>query len=254
MSLRRRDLLRFGLGLGVLRSFPLVPAPAFGVPAQRMEEEPRFTPPPGEETAAIAALIDRAKADLEAGRATTNDLLASPSWMPAHPWPRFRALIRRFARESRAVLVTPEEGGDRLRVTGTVRDSDGKPLAGALLYVYQTGAKGWYSDLSPHISGNGGDEQHARLFGYLRTGTDGRYELQTIRPAGYPHSDLPQHIHVEGFHPKGTRTFVTELRFDDDPRLTPAQRETSRREGFQIRRPTLVASRSWTVEADFQFR
>jgi protocatechuate 3,4-dioxygenase beta subunit len=194
-------------------------------------DDTKFTPPPGEESAEIRALIDRAQSTL-AGRGTTSDILADAAYMPAHAYPRFRDLIRASATAKPITLVPPTEPGTKLLVHGTVKDSAGTPIAGALVYAYHTSAKGWYSDKAAHISGNSGDTKHARLFGYVKTDSEGRFELRTIRPAGYPETDLPAHIHVHvdapGSPPRGT---VTEIRFDDDPRLTIAWRERSKREG-----------------------
>ena len=218
------------------------------------ESEPRLTPPPGEETPEIRALIDRAQAAL-AGDRTVSKLLTDESFMPAHAYPRFRTLIREKAPTGTVALASTSEPGPRLRVHGTVRNADGRPLPGALLYVYQTSAKGWYSDKAPHISGNSSDFLHARLFAYLRTDAAGRYELHTIRPAGYPATDLPAHIHV-GIEAAGDppRTRVTEIRFDDDPRLTPQWRERSRQEGALIVPVQREAGGAQSVVADFQLR
>jgi protocatechuate 3,4-dioxygenase beta subunit len=105
----------------------------------------------------------------------------------------------------------------------------------AVVYAYHTSAQGWYSDRAAHIEAHEGDRKHARLFGYLTTDDEGKFELQTIRPAGYPDTDLPAHIHVE-VEPaeKEAGTLVTEIQFDDDPRLTRAWRDRSRKEGFVI--------------------
>ena len=214
----------------------------------------RFTPPPGEETRGISWLIDRAEASLTAGR-TVSELLANESLMPVHAYPRFRSLIRDKAPTGTVTLVPASEPGQRLRVRGTVSDAAGRPLAGALLYVYQTSAKGWYSDKAAHISGSSGDHLYARLFAYLRTDAAGRYEIHTIRPAGYPESDLPAHIHVQieaaGDPP---RTRVTEIQFDDDPRLTPQWREWSRQEGFVIVPVKREAGGAQSAVADIQLR
>ena len=215
------------------------------------ESGARLTPPPGEESPEIRGLIDRAQAALAAG-CTVSKLLTDASFMPAHAYPRFRSLIREKAPVGTVTLVPTSEPGQRLRVQGTVRDAAGRPLPGALLYVYQTSAKGWYSDKAAHISG--GDTRHARLFAYLRTDAAGRYEIQTIRPAGYPESDLPAHIHVRieaaGDPP---RTYVTEIQFDDDPRLTPEWRERSRQDRVLIV-PVRGAGGVQSVVADFQLR
>jgi protocatechuate 3,4-dioxygenase beta subunit len=198
------------------------------------DEPDRFTPPPGEESEAVKALIDRAGDALRSG-ASTSDVLTDPQYLPAHEWPRFRALIRRHATSSRAALAGREEPGVRLEVKGRLVDRSGRPVPGSVVYAYQTSAKGWYSDRAAHVAANEGDRKHARLFAYLRTDDAGRFELRTVRPGGYPGSDLPCHIHVEVDRtdrlPAG---LITEVLFDDDPRLTAEWRARSRQEGFVI--------------------
>jgi protocatechuate 3,4-dioxygenase, beta subunit len=228
--------------------------------------EPRFTPPPGEETPAIKSLIDRAGVSLAENKTTSSTLLTNPEYMSAHEWPRFRKLIREHAQTNQVTMVTSQEPGDALVVKGTIRDSRGGPIKGALVYVYQTSAKGWYSDKAPHISGNSGDEKYARLFGYLTTNTDGQYEIRTIRPAGYPRSNLPAHIHIEieFREPAKTtanaavdnerRTLISEIQFEDDPRLTAEMRSRSARDGSRIFPVTRSADGVQHVKADFQVK
>jgi protocatechuate 3,4-dioxygenase beta subunit len=218
-------------------------------------DEPRFTPPPGVETPEVKKLIDKAQASLGGEENNSSLLLANPEYMPAHEWPRFRQLIRANAKAKQLTIVTPQEPGEPLVVTGTIRGQKGAPLKGALIYVYQTSAKGWYSDKAPHISGNSGDEKYARLFGYLNIDQNGQYEFRTIRPAGYPRSTLPAHIHIEieasGNEP---RSFISEILFADDPRLTAEARERSLREGLFIFPVTRAANGDWHVQADFQIK
>ena len=218
------------------------------------QDEPRFVAPPAGETPEAAALIGKAQSALSAGRATA-EILADPVYMPVHAHTRFRTLIRDNARSPKTVLVTPQEPGEPLEVTGIVRDAAGRPSAGTLIYVYQTSAKGWYSDLAPHLSGMGGDTGHARLFGYMTTGSDGGYQFRTVRPAGYPRSDLPAHIHVHIDPPAGAgRPLVTEIQFEDDARLTKEWRERSRADGFVITTPRRDAAGLWHVTAEFTLR
>jgi protocatechuate 3,4-dioxygenase beta subunit len=89
----------------------------------------------------------------------------------------------------------------------------------------------------------------------MRTDEDGRFELHTIRPAGYPNSDLPAHIHVE-IEPaaSNSRTLVTEIQFDNDPRLTAEWRERSRKEGFRIVKITKDLAGSERGEIEFKLR
>jgi protocatechuate 3,4-dioxygenase, beta subunit len=101
------------------------------------------------------------------------------------------------------------------------------------LCMYITSDKGWYSDTAAHIQMNEGDRKHSRLFGYVRTNRDGRFELTTIKPHGYPQSNLPAHIHIEVSTENG-KSLVSELLFDDDPRLVGETRSRSVNEGFVI--------------------
>jgi protocatechuate 3,4-dioxygenase beta subunit len=78
--------------------------------------------------------------------------------------------------------------------------------------------------------------RHARLFGYVKTGNDGKFELHTIKPSGYPQSDLPAHIHVH-IDVNGYQSLVTEFLFDDDERLVGKIRENSTRNNFLISEP-----------------
>src|SRR5262249_11285300 len=126
-----------------------------------------------------------------------------------------------------------DEPGTRIIAKGTTVDPSGSPVAGAMVYVYHTSAKGWYSDNAAHIRAWAGDARHARLFGYLTTGREGSFQVRTIKPGGYPRSTLPQHIHFE-VEADGYVPLNTELLFDDDPRLNAEQRERAKREGFII--------------------
>jgi protocatechuate 3,4-dioxygenase beta subunit len=105
------------------------------------------------------------------------------------------------------VLAGPDEPGDPLRVTGTIRDAQG-PVAGALVAVWHTRRDGRYGE-------DGVQSDNPRLFGYLRTGADGRFEFRTIRPAGYPGGGA-QHIHV-GVLADGHAALDGTIVFADDP-------------------------------------
>jgi protocatechuate 3,4-dioxygenase beta subunit len=217
-------------------------------------DQTKFTEAPGQETAAVQKLIDQAKTALESGKSTTA-ILTDPIFLSVHEWPRFRKLIRESAQSSRTTIVTPKEPGESLVVTGRVVDADGRPAKQAVMYLYQTSAKGRYSDRAAHISAREGDRKHARLFGYLRTDAEGRFELRTIRPGGYPDSDLPCHIHVEIERAdKEAGNFTTEIQFDDDPRLTAAWRKRSRQEGFVIGKVKKDAKNRHQVEVELKMR
>lgn len=196
----------------------------------------KFTPPPTDEPPEIKKMIDTSQMWLESRQTTTTGLLKDVKLVKAHEYPRFRKLVRDFAAVGKTTIVTIDEPGEPLIVSGTVYRSDGKPAKNALIYMYQTSSTGWYSDKAYHISGNEGDHRHARLFGYLRTDENGRYEIRTIKPGGYPGSELPAHIHffVTAGEGQGAGSVGLEIQFADDPRLTPAMLERSKRDGSII--------------------
>lgn len=120
-----------------------------------------------------------------------------------------------------AVLTKPDEPGTPMVVTGRIFAADGKtPAANMVLYVYHTDARGLYSEKD----GQGGPPD-PRINGWMKTGADGRYEFRSIRPASYPGTRNPQHIHakVQGEH-YAERT-IPEYWFDDDPLVTAEMRK-----------------------------
>lgn len=110
--------------------------------------------------------------------------------------------------------------GEPAYVSGRVLDVDGKPIAGAMLDVWQTDGDGFYDAQRP------GNEQYAR--GKFVTGADGRYGFKTLKPVSYPvptdgpvgkmllgmgrHPYRPAHVHViataPGYERVATHLFV----------------------------------------------
>ena len=164
---------------------------------------------------------------------TVEQILTDKQWMFLHAKTEFRQLIKEFAKNNRLVIITPGEAGEKITVNGFVRDEKNQPVSDAIVYVYHTDNRGFYAFDTTHVFGNEGDRRHARLFGYLKTDKEGKFILQTIHPKGYPKSSLPSHIHCEIESP-GQHTVITELLFDEDPRLTTDQRTRSQQEGFII--------------------
>jgi protocatechuate 3,4-dioxygenase beta subunit len=170
---------------------------------------------------------------LSKGEITISQVLSDNSLTSLHSLTHFREIIRENAKAEKLNIIASNEPGTRIHVKGTVLDKSGNPEADKLVYVYQTSAEGWYSDTAPHILKNEGDRRHARLFGYLRTDSNGNFELSTIKPKGYPNSALPAHIHIEIFvnesHP-----FISELLFEDDPRLAGEIKSRALQEKFIV--------------------
>ncbi len=184
--------------------------------------------------------LDAIEAALRAGACPTR-VLTEPAFAGLHFEPRFRELIREFARQSSTVLVVPDEPGTSMIVSGRVRDEAGNPIANALLLVFHADVKGEYTPTKPM------DEPHSRIFGYRRTDEQGQYQFRTVRPGGYQNAVLlggkdrliPAHIHFEvsadGFEPARFQ-----MVFDDDPRMDDHLRKTW---SPSIKAPIVVVSR-----------
>ena len=117
------------------------------------------------------------------------------------------------------------EPGQPLHVSGVVVGSDGTPISGASLYVYQTDHEGYYG-VKP-VSNN----RDPRLKVFLRSDTQGRWAFDTITPGSYPNSRVPAHIHFQVAAP-GRSPKVFEIVFEDDPLVTPEMR---RNPAFSVR-------------------
>jgi catechol 1,2-dioxygenase len=120
-----------------------------------------------------------------------------------------------------------DEKGDRTVVTGRVTDTDGNPLSGANLDVWQADADGAYSGFMP-------GPPEGNLRGQVRTGEDGSYQVRTVIPGPYtipldgPTGRLtaaagwspwrPAHIHLI-VSAEGHQPLVTQLFIDTSPHL-----------------------------------
>lgn len=99
--------------------------------------------------------------------------------------------------------------GTPLFITGTVTDTDGKPLSGAVLDVWQADADGNYESQIPGL-----DE--ARLRARYRVREDGTYCVRTIAPRGYaipmdgPVGDLMRATDISYFRPAHVHFLIDE--------------------------------------------
>lgn len=118
-------------------------------------------------------------------------------------------------------------GGPLLLAEGTIKDTNGNPIAGAQLDIWQTAPNGLYASQD--------EEQDTFSFhGLMTVGEDGRYAFTTVKPVEYtvpsdgPVGDIlracgrhpwrPSHLHFIVTAP-GYRTLVTEIFPEDDPYL-----------------------------------
>ncbi|HZZ47130.1 MAG TPA: catechol 1,2-dioxygenase [Pseudonocardia sp.] len=153
--------------------------------------------------------------------------------------------------------MRPDEKGEKLVFSGQVRDLDGKPLVDAEVDFWQADSDGYYSGFAPHLP-------EGNLRGVVVTGSDGRFEITTIKPAPYQiptdgptgamiaaagwHPWRPAHLHLM-VRADGHRQIITQLYFTggewldsdiatatkDDLVLDPAQHDDG----------------SWSVQYDF---
>ena len=225
----------FSFGIAVAQDPPPAERPAERIASPRTEADAEIAP-------LLAKVAEMVKSGADGGA-----LLAAKELQPLREVTKFRDTVRERAPKGEVTIAPAGEPGTPLVVRGLVQDSDKKPLAGALLYAYHTSAKGWYSDRAPHFrggAGQGGDFGHARLFGYVRTDDQGRFVLKTIRPGGYPESELPEHIHWQ-LTVGGKEVAGGEILFDDDKRLSADERQHA---GEAVTKPVKQADGSLLVQ------
>jgi catechol 1,2-dioxygenase len=116
--------------------------------------------------------------------------------------------------------------GEPMLVTGTIRSTDGSPIAGARIDVWQANDEGFYDVQQKGL------QPEFNLRGVFRTGADGRYWFRGAKPKFYPipddgpvgqllralgrHPWRPAHLHYIIEAPGHTR-LVTHLFDPDDP-------------------------------------
>jgi protocatechuate 3,4-dioxygenase beta subunit len=188
-----------------------------------------------------SVLLTQAEQKLKNRSATVSSILTDKAYGSLHPLTSFRSMISKYAAPGILKIATDGEPGKKIKVVATIRNKEGQAIPNALVYLYQTDSRGWYAADAPHVLIYEGDFGHARLFGYAKTDMEGKIELHTIKPSGYPQSELPAHIHVHVWA-QGYRSFVNEFLFKDDERLKGQILENSTRNGFIIASPESAAA------------
>lgn len=74
-------------------------------------------------------------------------------------------------------------------------------------------------------------KQQGYLRSWMKTNEQGEYRFYTLRPASYPNSNNPQHIHPIIKELGKTEYWIDEFLFDDDPYLTAENRKHNRQRG-----------------------
>jgi protocatechuate 3,4-dioxygenase beta subunit len=115
-----------------------------------------------------------------------------------------------------------EPQGQRINVTGKLMGSDGRPVAGQLVEVWQCNAAGRYAhDADQHPAPL---DRYFTGAGRCHTDREGRYRFVTIRPGAYPwrnHRNAwrPAHIHFSVFGRTFAERLITQMYFPGDPLL-----------------------------------
>jgi len=148
-------------------------------------------------------------------------------------------------------LAPTGEPGRPLVVEGVVTTGAGHPASGVIIYAYQTDAGGLYP-AAPSL--RGAAARHGRLRGWARTDAAGRYRFLTVRPGGYPNTDIPEHVHLHVIEPGRCTYYIDDVVFEDDPRLTARQRAAHDRGrgGSGVVRPTGSAAAGWNARRDIR--
>ena len=123
-------------------------------------------------------------------------------------------------------LINDNEG-DKIVVGGRVLTTEGTPIEGAVLEIWQTADNGLYS-------GQDAEQVEYNLRARMTTDADGRYLFSTVRPAPYTVPDdgpVGELLRATGRHPwrpshlhfivtaEGQKSLVTEVFPSDDPYL-----------------------------------
>ena len=123
---------------------------------------------------------------------------------------------------TRNARVNGEPLGERIIVTGQVRDEDGRTMPNTLIEIWQANAAGRYI----HVVDNHNAPLDPNFLGAGRCVTDdrGNYRFYTVKPGAYPWKNhpnawRPNHIHFSLFGPAMATRLVTQMYFPGDPLL-----------------------------------
>lgn len=135
------------------------------------------------DTLGLSMLVDLVNHATE-GSATESTVLG-PFYVADSPW------------RVNGDAITDDLGPQPLLVSGHVRDTDGKPLAGATVDVWQNATNRLYSVQDD-------TQSPENLRGRFRTDAGGAFAFRTVRPVDYPIPDdgpVGTMLHATGRHP-----------------------------------------------------
>ena len=191
------------------------------VTAEEFRAATQFLAEAGQQHLEIPLMLDvflsAAVDDVAHASEGTESNVEGPVYVPGAP-----TLERPYVLPRRA-----DEPGEKLVFSGTVRSTDGSPLAGATLDVWQANGAAEYSHFNPGVP-------EYNLRGRLATDDDGSFEFETVVPSPYeiPTTGAtgrllaalgrpafrPGHIHFKISH-EDASPLTTQIYFDGDPYL-----------------------------------
>lgn len=175
------------------------------------------------------------------------------------------SLLGPFFREGAPEMAAGESiargiEGDPLRLHGRVTSTDGKPLGGARIDVWQASTDGRYDLQFDNFKG-----AEMNLRARFRTDADGRYEFRSVKPSSYPvpsdgpvgkmlnalgrHPYRPAHIHFI-ISAAGYRPLVTALYIDGD-KYIDSDVVFGSREQLVVKYQNAKKSEAASIEYDF---
>lgn len=148
---------------------------------------------------------------------------------------------------SKTALSKDADNGEKMLISGTVFEADGKtPAPNVLIYLYHTDIEGYY--------GRNGEHKHGRYRGWMLTDKAGKYEFQTIKPAPYPVNRFAAHIHMTVTSKTMREDSIDSILFEGDRLISANERETAgKKGGFNpILKLEKGANGIWTATRDIQ--
>jgi catechol 1,2-dioxygenase len=129
--------------------------------------------------------------------------------------------------ENGASIVRSPTPGPALFVNCTLKDVNGKPIAGAEVDVWHSSPEGFYEQQDPK-------QAPMNLRGKFKTDAQGHFGFRSVKPAGYPipidgptgdliragqrHNFRPAHLHFLMFK-EGFKTLISQIYVNDDDKL-----------------------------------
>jgi catechol 1,2-dioxygenase len=147
------------------------------------------------------------------GQTETQASMMGPFWRDDQP-----------ASASGDTLVRSPTPGPGLLVHTSLRDAEGRPVAGAEVDIWHSSPEGLYENQDP-------TQAEMNLRGRFVTDETGRFHFRSVKPAGYPipidgpvgelvratrrHNYRPAHLHFMIYKP-GFKTMISQIYVPDD--------------------------------------